>query len=58
MSPPFRYPSSSPVQCPRCSAGLLEHITTVPSFGTDPKFLIYQCFSCHFVEWLQDKMKE
>jgi hypothetical protein len=39
-------------QCSRCSDGLLKLRTILPCFEPHPKYYIFQCLKCGFIEWV------
>ena len=42
-------------KCPRCSEGVLNLLTFLPSFASHPKYRIYRCLSCGLLEWIAER---
>ncbi len=48
--------SPGALKCPRCREGILKLLTVLPSFRPNPKYSIYRCLSCGFVDWVAEQI--
>ena len=44
--------ASDPPSCGRCSTGGMEQLTVLPRLGDRPRFHVFQCIACGFVDWM------